>query len=63
MAMDIDNCKQTHVIGSPQLTDTIFIGWKRPQENWVKLNCDGRIKAQLISLDVVAFSVIAVGIV
>jgi len=24
--------------------NTIFVGWKRPQEGWVKLNCDGAYK-------------------
>jgi len=45
MAIEIDNCEQTHVTGWPQLTETIFIGWKTPQEGWVKLNCDGAHKS------------------
>ncbi|MCI09976.1 ribonuclease H protein, partial [Trifolium medium] len=28
----------------PQLKDIIYIGWKRPQENWIKLNSDGACK-------------------
>ncbi|WJX23886.1 hypothetical protein P8452_13068 [Trifolium repens] len=27
--------------GSNKKCDTIYIGWKSPQEGWVKLNCDG----------------------
>jgi hypothetical protein len=29
---------------NPRQCDTIFIGWKRPQEGWVKLNYDGAYK-------------------
>jgi hypothetical protein len=42
MAKDIDNCTY-HPLNSRQ-SNTIFIGWKRPHEGWVKLNCDGAYK-------------------
>jgi len=28
-------------------SDTIFIGWKRPREGWIKINCDGAYKNHL----------------
>ncbi|MCI88500.1 ribonuclease H protein, partial [Trifolium medium] len=28
----------------PKLKDTVYIGWKRPGEGWVKLNNDGACK-------------------
>jgi hypothetical protein len=42
MVMDIGGYKQTHRNGLPPHINinTIHIGWKRPQEGWVKLNCD-----------------------
>ncbi|GAU15867.1 hypothetical protein TSUD_40880 [Trifolium subterraneum] len=36
---------KTNLTGMPKRMDTIFIGWKRPQEGWVKLNCDGTHKS------------------
>jgi hypothetical protein len=27
--------------------NTMFIGWKRPREEWIKLNCDGTFKNSL----------------
>ncbi|CAJ2648154.1 unnamed protein product [Trifolium pratense] len=45
MAEDIDNYTH-HPLNSRQC-DTIFIGWKKPQEGWVKLNCDGAYKDSL----------------
>jgi len=47
MATEIGNCKQTQITGWPQHTDTIFIGWKKPQEGWVKLNCDNVHKSSV----------------
>ncbi|RHN73779.1 putative ribonuclease H-like domain-containing protein [Medicago truncatula] len=44
MAMEIDSCEQTHVTGWSHQMDTILIGWKWPQDGWVKLNCDGAHK-------------------
>ncbi|RHN70125.1 putative ribonuclease H-like domain-containing protein [Medicago truncatula] len=41
---EIDSCEQTHVTGWSHQKDTIFIGWKWPQDGWVKLNCDGAHK-------------------
>ena len=45
MAKDIDNCNQHPT--NLRHGDTIFIGWKRPQEGYVKLNCDGAYKDTL----------------
>jgi hypothetical protein len=45
MVEDIDNYSH-HPLKTHQY-DTIFIGWKRPQEGWVKLNCDGAYKDSL----------------
>jgi len=45
MATEIDNCKQRQISGWAQHTNTIFIGWKTPQEGWVKLNYDGAHKS------------------
>jgi hypothetical protein len=45
MAKDIGN--YTHHPLNPCQCDTIFIGWKRPQEGWVKLNCDVSYKDSL----------------
>ncbi|CAJ2669285.1 unnamed protein product [Trifolium pratense] len=47
MVTEIDRCKQAHVNGRPQQKDTIFIGWKQPQEGWIKLNCDGAHKSSI----------------
>jgi hypothetical protein len=35
--------------------DIIFIGWKRPPEGWVKLNCDGSQNKNSIGLVVVVY--------
>jgi ribonuclease HI len=45
--MEIDKYKQTHVTEWLQPTDTIFIGWKRPWEGWVKLNFVGAHKSSV----------------
>lgn len=45
MVEDID--KYSHHPLKNHQYDTIFIGWKRPQEGWVKLNCDGAYKDSL----------------
>jgi len=42
MVEDID--KYTQHPHNVRQCDTIFVGWKRPQEGWVKLNCDGAYK-------------------
>jgi ribonuclease HI len=47
MVTEINRCKQTHLNGRPRQKDTIFIGWKQPQEGWVKLNCDGAHKSSI----------------
>ncbi|GAU30112.1 hypothetical protein TSUD_295930 [Trifolium subterraneum] len=39
MAKEIDNC--LHNMWSDNQHETIFIGWRKPREGWVKLNCDG----------------------
>jgi hypothetical protein len=38
MVEDIDQYTQ-HQLNIHQF-DTIFIGWKRPWDGWIKLNCD-----------------------
>jgi len=30
-----------HLHRGPKVKNTIYIGWKRPQEGWIKLNSDG----------------------
>ncbi|MCH97348.1 ribonuclease H protein, partial [Trifolium medium] len=45
MVDDIDNYTR-HPLNIRRC-DTIFIGWKRPQEGWIKLNCDGALKNSL----------------
>jgi len=45
MVEDMDKYTQ-HPLNVHQ-RDTIFVGWKRPQEGWVKLNCDGAYKDSL----------------
>ncbi|KAK2367430.1 heat shock 70 kDa protein [Trifolium repens] len=47
MAMKIGGCKQTHWVGWPQRTDTIYISWKCPREGWIKLNCDRAHKSSI----------------
>jgi ribonuclease HI len=44
MAMNIDSCEHNHLIRGQRKKDTVFIGWKRPPEGWIKLNCDGAYK-------------------
>ncbi|GAU49093.1 hypothetical protein TSUD_137780 [Trifolium subterraneum] len=39
VAKEIEGCSQD--TGSNRKSDTIYIGWKIPQEGWIKLNCDG----------------------
>ncbi|CAJ2653897.1 unnamed protein product [Trifolium pratense] len=45
MVDDIDNYTR-HPLNTRRC-DTIFIGWKRPREGWIKLNCDGAFKNSL----------------
>jgi hypothetical protein len=45
MVDDID--KYTRHPLKIRLCDTIFIGWKRPREVWIKLNCNGAFKKSL----------------
>jgi ribonuclease HI len=45
MVEDIDKC--IHHPLNIRHYDTIFIGWKRPREGWIKLNCDGAYKDSL----------------
>ncbi|PNX64959.1 hypothetical protein L195_g062364 [Trifolium pratense] len=47
MARDIDNYEQTQVTGWSLQKDTIFIGWKQPQDGWVTLNCDDTHKSSI----------------
>jgi ribonuclease HI len=46
MVDDIENCNHNPI--NIRQGDTIYIGWKRPQEGWVKLNCDGAYKDTLV---------------
>jgi hypothetical protein len=39
----IEDCTN-NLLQAPRHTETIFVGWKHPQEGWVKLNCDGACK-------------------
>ncbi|CAJ2634326.1 unnamed protein product [Trifolium pratense] len=43
----IDRGGHLHLIRGSRRIDTIYIGWKRPQGGWVKLNCDGAYKESL----------------
>ncbi|GAU31042.1 hypothetical protein TSUD_214780 [Trifolium subterraneum] len=47
MSREIDSCMKTNFTGMPKRMNTIFIGWKRPQEGWVKLNCNGTHKSSV----------------
>ncbi|MCH90911.1 hypothetical protein A2U01_0011834, partial [Trifolium medium] len=51
---ELEKCEQTHLNGWPQQQDNVFIGWKQPQEGWIKLNCDGA-KVQLTFQGVAIF--------
>jgi ribonuclease HI len=42
-SMDIDECTLRH-LHIPQQKETIYIGWRRPPEGWIKLNSDGACK-------------------
>jgi ribonuclease HI len=41
---DIEECNLQPHHSRPQLEESIYIGWKRPQEGWIKLNSDGACK-------------------
>jgi ribonuclease HI len=41
---DIEDCNLELVRKGPKLNEIIYIGWKRPQEGWIKLNSDGACK-------------------
>jgi len=41
---DIEDCTLNHFQMVLRHTETIYIGWKYPQEGWIKLNCDGACK-------------------
>ncbi|CAJ2627891.1 unnamed protein product [Trifolium pratense] len=43
-SMDIDHCTFRRVLQIPQRNETIYIGWKKPPEGWIKLNSDGACK-------------------
>jgi hypothetical protein len=47
MSREIGSCMKTNLTGMPKRMDTIFIGWNRPREGWVKLNCDGTHKSSV----------------
>jgi hypothetical protein len=44
MAKDIDKCEHYNLTTGQRQMDTIFVGWKYPQEGWIKLNFDGAHK-------------------
>jgi ribonuclease HI len=48
MAKEIEGCFNIPWICNQH--DTIFIGWKRPLDGWVKLNCDGSQNKNSIGL-------------
>lgn len=41
---DIEDCKMEPQFKGALTRDTICIGWKRPQEGWIKLNFDDACK-------------------
>ncbi|KAK2430770.1 hypothetical protein QL285_029075 [Trifolium repens] len=47
MSMEVDRCEQTHLDEWTRQNDTIYIGWKQPQDGWFKLNCDGAHKSSI----------------
>ncbi|PNX74307.1 ribonuclease H [Trifolium pratense] len=47
MALEIDRCEQTHLDGWTHRSDTVYIGWKQPREEWFKLNCDDAHKSSV----------------
>ena len=51
MVEDIDKC--IHHPLNIRHYDTIFIGWKRPREGWIKLNCDEPTRVLWVLLGVV----------
>lgn len=41
---DIEDCKMEPQFKGALTRDTVCIGWKRPQEGWIKLNFDDACK-------------------
>jgi len=41
---DIEECNLQPFHNGPQLTKSIYVGWKRLQEGWIKLNSDDACK-------------------
>ncbi|GAU45794.1 hypothetical protein TSUD_86970 [Trifolium subterraneum] len=46
----IHRADHLHQTGGLRHFDTVYIGWKRPQGNWVKLNSDGAYKESCLDL-------------
>ncbi|GAU36844.1 hypothetical protein TSUD_213680 [Trifolium subterraneum] len=44
MTKDIKHYKHTLMTGIRRQRETIYIGWKYPHGDWIKLNCDGAYK-------------------
>ncbi|GAU45178.1 hypothetical protein TSUD_178710 [Trifolium subterraneum] len=42
-SMDIDECIYQY-LQTPQQKETIYIGWRKPPDGWIKLNSDGACK-------------------
>jgi hypothetical protein len=41
----IEESSQKHLQINSQHKKIVYIGWKRPIDSWVKLNCDGTCKS------------------
>jgi ribonuclease HI len=44
---EIETFEQTRLAGRGNQKETIYIGWKHPHRDWIKLNCDGAYKGSL----------------
>lgn len=55
---DIEDCNLEPLHRGHQVKKSVCIGWKRPQDGWIKLNSDFACKDMSILLGVVAFFVI-----
>ena len=44
--MSIEEVSQDHLKNNPHQRESVYIGWKRPSNGWVKLNCDGACKGK-----------------
>jgi ribonuclease HI len=44
--MSIEEVSQDHLKNNPHQRESVYIGWRRPSNGWVKLNCDGACKGK-----------------